>query len=177
MTIVNYGTLTIPGNNLTIASGGTLVMGTPNMTFANLTIQNGEVLTHAQNTNVQTYGVTITATNIQVDAGGSINVDGKGYSPNNGTGAGGCAGGGQGGGYGGRGGSNGNLQGGAGYGSPKSPVGSGSSGCAWGGVGGYGGGLVKLTVSGTLTLNGIISANGLAGTGQVPAAARAGRST
>jgi hypothetical protein len=65
------------------------------------------------------------------------------------------------GGLGGRGGYNGTFGGiGATYGSSNAPVDPGSAGGGDGGVGGNGGGAVRLEVSGTITMNGLIVADG-----------------
>ncbi len=132
----------------------------------NLTVQSGAVLTHAANGSAQTSILNLTLTgNLQIDAGAAINLDGKGFSsrkrPGRGAGASGCTGAG----YGGRGGSNPSSAGGTYYGNPLNPVDIGSGACGWSGTGGAGGGLAKITVAGTLTLNGTITANGTAGTG------------
>ncbi len=112
-----------------------------------------------------------------VQAGGGFNGDGGGYAGGQGPGAGhgvsspiGLTGGG--GSYGGYGGPS-SFGAGAGtyYGSASEPMNLGSGGGIGAGnapynLGGAGGGALQLSVSGTLTLDGRITANGLLGTGQ-----------
>jgi hypothetical protein len=140
---------------------------------------NSTILLQSVNTSAQVsgqwlgQGVTISATNLQVDAGSTISANGQGYSGNNcsgpGAGPGGgplnCNNNGNGGSYGGQGGG---PNPGTTYGSALAPtdLGSGGSG-GYGlyqgsgqGLGGAGGGSIRLVVSGTLTDNGTISANG-----------------
>jgi hypothetical protein len=100
-----------------------------------------------------------------VSGGGAINVNGGGYSGGSGTGAGHTAGAvfdGSGGGYGGIGGtSSSNAVGGITYGAFDVPsvLGSGG-GTGVGGLGAAGGGLIHLAVGGTLTIDGLVTANG-----------------
>ncbi len=108
----------------------------------------------------------LSAVNLALAAGGSILADAKGFpvnqSPGASTGNGGA-------GYGGRGGT---VSGGAGgvlYGSAVTPVDMGS-----GTSSGAGGGAVRLEVTGTLTLDGTVSANGANGAGQDAAGAGSG---
>jgi hypothetical protein len=101
---------------------------------------------------------------VVVQPGGTITVDGKGYPLVNGPGAGLSASGyGSGGGYGGPGGASATIAGGLTYGSPQTPAERGSGGGA-GGVstpgGSEGGGAIRLSVGGSLILEGTISANG-----------------
>ncbi|MCL5775207.1 MAG: hypothetical protein M1333_03280, partial [Patescibacteria group bacterium] len=106
--------------------------------------------------------------NLVINSAGSINVDGRGYAGTYGPGAGStytasCCGGGGGAGYGGLGGSAG-AAGGVTYGSYSQPTDLGSGGGSSGGTLGNapGGGAIQMTVSGTTTLSGTISANGSA---------------
>ncbi len=175
-------TLTLASSSLTVANtltdltttltsisfSGTSSLTVPAVTtIQDLTIPSGTTVAHpAENTS----GLTITAPNLTVDSGGSINVDSKGFDGGSelevGDGTGGGTGDkGVGGGYGGTGGSNGNDAGGTAHGSLSLPalLGSGGSGTEDGAIdskGGDGGGFVKLVVSGTLTHNGTISADG-----------------
>lgn len=116
-------------------------------------------------------GSTIIAGNVVVDAGGRISADGQGYAcPSGGTGTGpgggGVGNGSGGGGYGGRGGRTRYLgAGGSVYGSSVFPVDLGSSAGGTFYRSGDGGGAIRLEVSGRLTLDGTISANGADGTG------------
>ncbi|MEO6922243.1 MAG: hypothetical protein ABI142_00300, partial [Bryocella sp.] len=107
-------------------------------------------------------GVTLNAGSVEVDAGSSINANGQGYVANAGPGAapGGSSAGGS---YGGKGGTGAGTAAVAIYGSLTAPVdlGSGGGSRCCGAVPGAGGGAVILVVSGTLTNNGIISANGV----------------
>jgi len=113
-------------------------------------------------------GLTV-AGNVVIESGCSISADGAGYGPGGSSGPGsglgtGTYGGGAG--YGGKGG-NGSppgAHGGVTYGSALQPIDLGSGG-GYGGsyAGGFGGGAIKMTVYGTLTVDGSISANGATG--------------
>ena len=116
--------------------------------------------------------------NAMIQAGGGIKLDGVGYGPGQGPGAGVSRTTnnfqfGTGGGYGGIGGLSGTpngpvAPGGLTYGSYSAPTNAGSGGGLFTGtlnMGGSGGGLLQLSVGGTLTLNGLITANGSAGIG------------
>lgn len=117
-------------------------------------------------------GITINATNLQVDAGSKISADGQGYVGNDCSGAGygpgggllNCNNAGNGGSYGGQGGG---PNPGTNYGSVFTPtvLGSGGSGGYFQPAGGAGGGAIRLVVSGTLTNNGTITANGAGASG------------
>ncbi len=152
-------------NSLTVTNGATLTLQGANTT--------GQV-----DGQWQGYGVTITAANVQVDAGSAISADAQGYTggatgaPGNGPG-GGCGSAmydSAGGSYGGVGYSYAGCSAGPIYGSALTPTDLGSGGggtttCAGGScpgarVGGNGGGAIRLIVTGTLTNNGTISANG-----------------
>jgi hypothetical protein len=123
-------------------------------------------------------GVTVTG-NATIQAGGGIIGDGTGSAGGFGPGAGRTYSGGNnaiggGGGYGGYGASGGGTTfayGGSTYGSVTAPVDLGSGGGGYTGTqvppaaGGAGGGAVRLTVTGTLQVDGTVSARGLAGTG------------
>src|SRR5271163_2794144 len=107
-------------------------------------------------------GVTLNAGSVEVDSGSSINADGQGYVASAGPG-GAPAGSSAGGSYGGIGGSgSGPTPAAPIYGSDTMPtdLGSGGGSRCCGAIAGLGGGAVRLIVSGTLTDNGIISANG-----------------
>jgi uncharacterized repeat protein (TIGR01451 family) len=137
-------------------------------TFQNLVITDNATLILNSNTSASGFrGIRIIAETITVESGSSISADGKGYGPASGPGAGGRWSGGSvaiggGGGYGGNGGNgkNGYGEGGTAYGSLTMPTDLGSGGGNGGGAGGAGGGAVWLDISGTLTVNGTISANG-----------------
>ncbi|MDD5679369.1 MAG: hypothetical protein PHW60_15480 [Kiritimatiellae bacterium] len=132
--------------------------------------------------------VFFSAANVTIDAGGGFNANGLGYEPGNtsvvgakgygpGGGAGDSSGNGQGGGggYGGKGGAA-RAAGGIACGYTNAPTWPGSGG--GGGLVGYaskpGGGLVWIKVSGTMTLNGILQANGTSGSGNYRAAGSGG---
>jgi hypothetical protein len=123
-----------------------------------------------------TSGSQITANNINIAPGSSLNADGQGYlggrytgslTPGFGPGGGTGYSFGTGGGYGGAGARSSTVNhGGSTYGSSTQPTSLGSgggSGSAAGRFGGAGGGAIKLIVNGTLTVNGILSANGAPG--------------
>ena len=107
----------------------------------------------------------IVSGDVEVEAGASINADGRGYSGNNGSGNGGETGGppsGGGGAHGGNGGlSSSNALGGVAYGAISTPSNLGSGG-GFGstGMGGAGGGLIRLNVRSNVTIHGMVSANG-----------------
>ena len=151
--IRNYGKLTSASN-----AGGVLNITTPN----DLTVEDNSVL-KAEG------ALSITAPNLTISTGASIDLTGKGYLSAAGDGAGGstgdyvCCGGGAG--YGGNGGNGYCVSGGNSYGSLDVPTDLGSGGgTAYGTAGGNGGGAIKLTVSGTLSLDGgSINANGNVG--------------
>lgn len=181
---INVTSLTLTGNigtggSITIANGGVMTQKniTTQIITGTLTVQSGGKLTHTANGSLQDYEVDFSAANITIDAGGSIDVDAKGYSaangPTGGKGAGNnCAGGG-----GAHGGDGGDSQtwnsctssGGASYGDITNPstIGAGGNGKngTVSGTGSQGGGLIKLNVTGTLTISGTITADGAAGNG------------
>ncbi len=188
--VVVISLLLLPANSSFAQTGDVVISANTTWpagqyTLNSLTVTSGATLTlQGANTTAQVegqwqgYGVSITAGNVQVDAGSAISADAQGYTggatgnPGNGPG-GGCgsdmydsAGGSYGGvGYGTTGCSAGPI-----YGSALTPTDLGSGGggtttCAGGvcpadNVGGYGGGAIRLIVTGTLTNNGTISANG-----------------
>jgi hypothetical protein len=147
---------------LTITNGGSGVALAP-LTLGALHLATNGLLTQlAGSTNL----TVVVLSNAVIDLGGALTVDGKGYpiGTNLGPGAapanpGYYAGGA---GYGGLGGSAwGGSAGGPVYGSVMQPVDLGSAGATGNGqLGLAGGGALQLTVNGTLTVNGIISANG-----------------
>ncbi|GAB4146262.1 MAG: hypothetical protein OHK0017_06560 [Patescibacteria group bacterium] len=162
--------LTIPG---TLDVSGATYIGatTPFGNIGTLNVNNGALLSTRNNTTIKQYVVDLNTNILNVNTGGAINVDGRGFQggqTNNqagfGTGGGSFACRSGGGAFGGAGGNStyGDLGGSSIYGSITQPTdlgsGSGYSGC--GGVGASGGGAIKLNVNGTLTNNGSISANG-----------------
>lgn len=125
---------------------------------ANLTIASNGVLTHAANDSTEAYKMILQiATNLTIDAGGKIDVDGMGYSQGNGPGKPPSEAGAS---YGGKGGTSvaANPPGRT-YGSITAPTNLGSGGIA-GGWNTSGGGAILLMVNGTTTVDGVISANG-----------------
>lgn len=161
-----------PGNRLTtlVVNGATFsTSGTALFHVNTLTVQSGGVLTHASNTGEKRDVLDVSATSsITIDSGGRVDVDGKGYVAQNGPGAGTTASRGTGGGHGGEGGNSNaptTAVGGT-YDSIIAPLelgsGGGDSTSISGIGGGPGGGTVRLAVNsgGTVTVNGIIDADG-----------------
>ncbi|MBP9864125.1 hypothetical protein KBC54_01590, partial [Patescibacteria group bacterium] len=166
------------GTNITIDNNGTLQQNSSstNTIVGALTVKSGGLLTHTANTTAHDYSVNFLAANIDVQLGGIVNVDGKGYRGGNsawdwnGSGPGGGRGANQ---YGASGGAHAG-NGGAGtswpltdaYCDAANPMTLGSGGGVDGGgeTGGNGGGLIVLHTQsgGSLTINGVISANGRA---------------
>jgi hypothetical protein len=116
----------------------------------------------------QTLQLTVRS-NVTVQAGGAIILDGEGYSADSGPGAGKSAQSiygpvGSGGGHGGNGGSAPGVAGGAAYDSviAASSAGSGGGSAYPSNPGGAGGGYINILVNGTLQVDGVISANGTA---------------
>ena len=157
----NAGTFPVAGDIVNICSGHTVTM-TVNANCQELTILNGGVLTTSN------YFILTVSNNMDVQNGGSINLDGKGSggasggSPGASTTCSGTTLGSAGGGYGGNGGNGGKgaLGGTTNYGSITAPVSLGSGGGTGCSAGGSGGGALKLLVTNTLTVNGNVSANG-----------------
>ncbi|MDD5687086.1 MAG: hypothetical protein PHE88_04555 [Elusimicrobia bacterium] len=139
---------------LQIDSGGIFYLNTK-LSLSNLTIFSGGILTHSNQD--PDFELEIEDT-LNIQAGGKITVDGKGYPQYKGPGAptGNTSAGGSYGGFGGM---------SSVYGSMYTPTDLGSGGGASApslGTGGAGGGAIKITAN-TLTFNGIISANGTNG--------------
>lgn len=175
----NYGDITVNnGANLTIAGGSTV-----NATGIITVTGNSTITIASKNNTAQVGGVwagvgsTINAANISIASGSKITANGQGYtagygtSAGNGPGAGGGAIGsysyGAGGSYGGAGGpGNGGAVAGAVYGASDAfaPIALGSGGgggtCNPNSSGTAGGGAIRLSITGTLTLSGTISADG-----------------
>ena len=156
---------TAPGASLIFSNWTTALSAT------NVTIKTNATLTCAgpfTNAPAMSNRVWLVCSNLTIETGGKINVDYMGYAGGlmgntigNGPG-GGISGGGTatGAGYGGRAGGTYGV-GGAPYGSATAPLapGSGGGGSTWYN-GGAGGGAVRIQANGTVTLNGLISANG-----------------
>jgi hypothetical protein len=148
----------VPTNtdNVTITNGCTVTNRDVITHYvASLTIQTNGVLTHTSNTTAEAYKVILNiASNLTIDLGGQINVDGKGYTSDKGPGR--PASGGGGGNYGGNGASS--VTPDPTYGSITAPTNLGSGGTSF-----AGGGAVLLIVAGTTAVNGVISAVGSGG--------------
>ncbi len=156
-----------------IVRGGAIGSASSSVSFANLYLNSNGWLTPYSS--YPAYALTFSFTgNATIQAGGGIIADFAGYAGGQGQGAGSSytlgvtnlGGGGGHGGYGGR--SFGNYAaGGTVYDSMTSPSAPGSGGGTSSSLspGGPGGGVVRLTVTGTLEMNGIISANGGNGSG------------
>lgn len=159
---------------LTVAGGAELLINTPlNANTASVT-GTSSCLSHAEQLLT---GLQLTVLgDLTIGAGSSIHAVGRGYGPASGPGAGstgfeGAWGGvGSGGGHGGRGGSAGNhpsAPGGLIYDAVTRPesLGSGGGNAATNAPGGAGGGRLRISVGGTLLVNGVISVNGTFGSG------------
>lgn len=152
-----------------IAAGGAVLQPASEQTLGSLLITSNAWLV------APAYPALLPALTVRGDAtierGGALRADGAGYPGGLGTGFGRYYGGqpfvpaGGGAGYGGGGGTGGNPQatGGSTYGSAANPVdrGSGGGGNNPTAPGGSGGGAIRLTVNGELTVDGTLSANGL----------------
>jgi hypothetical protein len=172
LVVANYATLAV-GGNLTLTNGSGLILyggqtnaGVPTTHGVLLAVTN--TLTVYSNSWIYPYShstnggsALIRAANVNIRAGGGIDANGRGYTRERGPGKGTTSGAimaSGGGGYGGRGGST-NVSGGGVYGSTNAPLSPGSGG---GGstAGISGGGLIRIEASGTVTLDGNLSANG-----------------
>ena len=181
LTLGNIGGTTTPTLNFAYdAIGGSALI----IDDGNLVVYSGATITHSNATSgdtlVGTVSISVGGTT-NINSGGAIQLNGKGYiggtnvlidGEGSGGGiaaAGGSGQGGGGGGYGGsgEGGATGGPAGGTPYGNHDNPIhlGSGGGGGYWGGVGGSGGGAIFLVSSGTITIDGDITANGGNGSG------------
>ncbi len=152
------------GSELIIEDGGTFTqVGTAPITVTTLIVESGGTLTHQDNDTTRAHAVNIQATDITIEAGAFVDVDGLGYDPGGEYGSGGSAtASGGGGGHGGMGGTGGSGPG-ATFDSVTEPIhygGGGGNDTHFGSNGTSGGGAVKLSASGTFTFNGTISAIG-----------------
>ncbi|PIT99888.1 MAG: hypothetical protein COT74_07135 [Bdellovibrionales bacterium CG10_big_fil_rev_8_21_14_0_10_45_34] len=151
------GTVNIP---LLQASGGTIYPTSANATYGDIVLSGTAVMTHEGFRGTPLQKLYINASNLAIGSGSSINVSGMGYSATFGPGATNTAY--KGGGYGGMGGSTGGTV----YGSNTDPTDWGSGG--YGSAGdhvdywsqGAGGGVARIRVTGTLTVDGGILAKG-----------------
>lgn len=152
------------GSDLIVNSGGTFVQETTSqMTVGTVTVNSGGTIMHADNSTAKNSIVNISATTFTINSGGIVSVNESGFNFSEGTGQGtdGTTAGG--GGYCGAGGNgSGGTAGGTTYGSSTNPddMGSGGGNDTDAGFGGAGAGEIKIQVSGVLTVNGTISANG-----------------
>jgi hypothetical protein len=161
--VVNNGTLTFTGWNTQLRAKKVTVSGT--ITHPGQTDGSGEPGVATDWT--PDHRVWIVCTDLTVNSGKSIDVNGKGYqggpnqTPGKGPGGGGRHGDGVSGGGGTHGGGGGLTGRGSLYGSLEAPEdpGSGGSGNAWS-SGGPGGGAVRIDAAGTVTVNGAITADG-----------------
>ena len=165
---------TFNGGNLSISSG-TVFFDVPAEsdvipTFSNVTIADGATLTHSFNNQSHAYSLMLNVTgNMTIVPGGALTAEGVGYAGSNGPGKGSNGGAGGGGGYGGEGGqAYGGTAGGMAYGSLYMPIDLGSggglcSGSGYSAAGGKGGGAIRIIISGSLTVDGVISAEGADG--------------
>jgi len=162
-TFIDSGDVTYDGQDI-IVNGCTLtVNGVHN--FNSLQVINDGVVTHSTTTDDKlSFRIRLTvAQDLTIAEDCKISADGKGYGSGSGPGAGGAGYCGGGGGYGGSGGQAiVDGEGGLVYGSITEPNALGSGGGSARGyyAGGSGGGVIHLTVSGTLTVEGSITANG-----------------
>jgi hypothetical protein len=142
---IQRGTMNSPNTSLTIPSPRVFTADSP-LTLGTLTLNSNSFVTHTANTTTETYKINITATNISNS--GTIDANGVGYATANGPGF--TAGSGCHGGHG--------FTSCSPYDSTTAPTNIGS-----GGSGASGGGAVILSLSGNLTNNGTIRANGNGG--------------
>jgi len=180
--VVASGTLRLTNDTPLLAaltlSGGTLVASNWNTTIraVDVSVHSGAVITCAgpfTNAPAMSNRVYIVCSNLTVNAGGVIEVSGRGYAggvlgtkgsgPGGGSGSVWTPGGGGHGGYGGRMNGSGVVVDGATYGNPLAPVAPGSGGGGSSGAGTTGtagGGAVRIEASAQVVLNGAIRADG-----------------
>jgi cysteine-rich repeat protein len=155
------------GSDLIVESGGTFIQeNTVTMDVDTVWIKSGGTLTHCDNSTSKTCVIDISATTVTID--GTVDVDGLGFDASEGDGAGGDGAAAGGGGHADTGGegydsSVAQANGGDAYGTADNPttLGSGGGNDTGGGAGGDGGGHVKIVASGTMTIDGTITANGV----------------
>jgi hypothetical protein len=155
---------------LIVSGGGQALMGTVSQMSSVLIATNSSLSYDTSTLSSRTLTI---ASNMTIQAGGNFTLDGQGSPAGQGSGPGGTSqissgGGGGHGGYGGN--SSSNAAGGIVYDSISSPTALGSGGGGRGPdqslQGGAGGGALRLTVNGTFAVDGVLSANGLAGNAQ-----------
>jgi hypothetical protein len=88
--LIMEGDLIVSGGSLNIKNKGILEMRRADvLNLSDLNIESGGVLTHSKNLDLKKYWVNLhLSNNLNLLAGGEINVDGKGYSSDNGLGRG-----------------------------------------------------------------------------------------
>jgi len=151
---------------LVVTNGATLVFSnwTARLTVSNVTVKSGGKVTlpAAFAASQMSNRVHFVCTNLTIDAGGTLEANGKGWMATNGPGKGSGAWHSTGGGYGGKGGraNNNTPDQGPAYGSVSAPEAPGSGGGGVAAGGGHGGGAVRIQASGAVTINGLITANG-----------------
>jgi len=147
---------------LTVGNGAVAQAATGSLLLSNLVIGSGGKFTGVAGQTNCDIGI---LGNAMIQVGGAFSFDGLGYGQTNGPGAGTNFNGvGSGGGYGGNGGASSQSAGGTTYGSPSQPIDRGSGGGAGAGLSGsQGGGSLRLTIGGALTVDGQVTANGNAG--------------
>lgn len=165
--IIAQGTVTLP-ESATVRSltlSGTLILANGDTTLkaGTFRIRKGGLVTvpGSFQTEVQACRVSLVGTDLSVDEGGAINVDGKGYAnrkDNVPSGPGGAR---WTNGSGSHGGKGGDGRSGLPYGSVIAPTQAGSAGGPHSGTGGDGGGIIRIQATGSVIVNGRISANGL----------------
>ena len=165
--IIAKGTVTLP-ESATVRSltlSGTLILANGDTTLKADTfrIRKGGLVSvpGSFQTEVQACRVSLVGTDLSVDEGGAINVDGKGYANRkdnvpSGPGGARCTNG-----SGSHGGKGGDGRSGLPYGSVIAPTQAGSAGGVYAGIGGDGGGMIRIQATGSVIVNGRISANAL----------------
>ena len=165
--IIAKGTVTLP-ESATVRSltlSGTLILANGDTTLKADTfrIRKGGLVSvpGSFQTEVQACRVSLVGTDLSVDEGGAINVDGKGYANRadnvpSGPGGSRCTNGSAS-----HGGKGGDGRSGLPYGSVIAPTQAGSAGGVYAGIGGDGGGMIRIQATGSVIVNGRISANAL----------------
>jgi hypothetical protein len=165
--IIAKGTVTLP-ESATVKSltlSGTLILANGDTTLKADTfrIRKGGLVTvpGSFQTEVQACRVSLVGTDLGVDEGGAINVDGKGYANRGDNVPSGPGGSRWTNGSGSHGGKGGDFRSGLPYDSVIAPTQAGSAGGRYSGIGGDGGGMIRIQATGSVIVNGRISANGL----------------
>lgn len=150
----NAGAQFMPAESLTLGTQATLIVNTPWSLTNRVTVEAGGLITHDPNNDKELFKANLTVNgSLEIKAGGAIDVSRKGYVSPNGPGYTALN---QPSAHGGQGGKGGVAYGGC-YGSVTSPTNLGSGGSI---ALNYGGGAVRLVVTGPLTNNGTIRADG-----------------